>query len=276
MSGGALPNLLVIGAQKAGTTLLHGLLDAQPGVAMSATKELDFFSSERGNWRRGLEWYRGQFDPSADVRGESSPSYTAYPFADGVPERIGTVLGDVRFVYLVRDPIDRLVSALRHAIGTGEERRSAEQVLDGPGLEGTAYVTMSRYAMQLDRYRAAFGDDAVLVIEFGELIADPGAAVARVLAHCGSDAPVAIPERTESNPAADWPVRRAVRRMLPERAARAVLTAGPVRRLDHRLMRPAPRIELTGGRRETLRSLLREDAARLRELTGLELAAWSI
>ena len=93
---GALPNLIVIGAQKAGTTLLHGLLDQQPGVAMSARKELDFFTSESGDRRRGLDWYREQFDPAASIRGESSPSYTAYPFAEGVPERIAAALGELR------------------------------------------------------------------------------------------------------------------------------------------------------------------------------------
>jgi hypothetical protein len=263
---GALPNLLVIGAQKAGTTLLHGLLSAQQGVAMSATKELDFFTSERGNWRRGIDWYRSQFDSAAVVRGESSPSYTAYPFAEGVPERIASVLGEVRLVYVVRDPVDRLLSALRHAIGTGEERRSAAEVLDGPELEGTAYLAMSRYAMQLERYHAVFGPEAVLIVDFGELIAEPGAAVDRVLRHCGHDVPIVVPEQAEKNPAAEWPLRRAVRRVLPEPAARRVFGFTPVRRLDHRLMRPAPRFEFTPGQRARLEALLEGDSSRLREL----------
>jgi hypothetical protein len=273
---GAFPNLLVIGAQKAGTTLLHGLLAAQQGVAMSATKELDFFTSERGNWRRGIDWYRAQFDPAATVRGESSPSYTAHPFAEGVPERIASVLDDVRLAYVVRDPIDRLISSLRHAIGTGEERRTVSQVLDGPELEGTAYIAMSRYAMQLDRYRAVFGPDAVLIVDFAELIANPGAVVGRVLAHTGNEIAVRIPDRIEPNPAADWPVRRAVRRAVPERLARRLLEAPPIRRLDHRLTRPAPRLQITPAQRARLESLLSDDTERLRDLTGMPLAGWSL
>lgn len=276
MSTGALPNLIVIGAQKAGTTLLHGLLDVQPGVAMSKPKELDFFSSERGDaWRRGIGWYREQFDPQAAVRGESSPGYAAHPFAEAVPERIASVIdpNEVRFVYLVRDPVDRVVSALRHAIGTGEERRSAAAVLDGE-LEGTAYLAMSRYAMQLQRYHDVFGPDAVLVVDFDELISDPLRVVGRALAHCGHRIEPIAAGSAEANPAASWPVRRALRRVLPERAVRALLRAQPLPRLDRRLMRPAPPIELSAGQRSRLQGLVADDVTRLRQLTGLALSGW--
>src|SRR6059058_6332030 len=75
---GALPNLIVIGAQKCGTSGLHYYLSLHPEVSMSRPKELNFFIVER-NWPRGTEWYAAHFEPRAIVRGESSPNYTAYP-----------------------------------------------------------------------------------------------------------------------------------------------------------------------------------------------------
>ena len=89
-AGGALPNLVVIGAQKCGTSGLHYHLGLHPEISMSKPKELNFFIEER-NWPRGLDWYRAHFDARATVRGESSPNYTAYPQHLGVPERMHSV-----------------------------------------------------------------------------------------------------------------------------------------------------------------------------------------
>ena len=135
---------------------------------------------------------------------------------------------------------------------------------------------MSRYAMQLERYTNVFGADAVLVADFDELVGDPASVIERVLAHCGHEADVGAAGAGEINPAADWPLRRAARRLLPERAARRLIESPPVRRLDHRLMRPAPRIEAGAEARERLASLVRGDAARLREMTGMPFAGWSV
>src|SRR5438093_10024477 len=99
---GALPNLVVIGAQKCGTSGLHYYLSLHPEISMSRPKELNFFIAER-NWPRGVEWYRRHFDPRAQVRGESSPNYTAFPQHTGVVERLHELLPEPRLVYLIRD-----------------------------------------------------------------------------------------------------------------------------------------------------------------------------
>ena len=70
------PNLLIIGAQKCGTTSLHAYLDLHPDVHMAAEKELDFFIADRA-WRNGADWYAARFRDDAAVRGEASPNYTA-------------------------------------------------------------------------------------------------------------------------------------------------------------------------------------------------------
>ena len=80
---GALPNLVVIGAMKCGSTSLHHYLDAHPAVSMSDHKELNFFYRPQ-RWQRGADWYRGHFDSTALVRGESSVNYTKSPAASSV------------------------------------------------------------------------------------------------------------------------------------------------------------------------------------------------
>src|SRR6059058_1737729 len=83
----ALPNLLVIGGLKCGTTSLHHYLNLHPEVAMSRPKELNFFVAEL-NWPLGRDWYAGHFEPGAPVRGESSPHYTNRPAFAGVSQRM--------------------------------------------------------------------------------------------------------------------------------------------------------------------------------------------
>ena len=91
-----LPNFLVIGAMKAGTTSLYHYLRDHPQVFMPDTKEVNFFNPLR-NWRHGVSWYEEQFRAApaeALAVGEASTSYTKYPWVKDVPERITSVLGD--------------------------------------------------------------------------------------------------------------------------------------------------------------------------------------
>lgn len=107
----SLPNLLVIGAMKAGTSSLHDYLNQHPDIFMSEKKELDFFVEERA-WKNGIDWYKKQFGCSDVIyKGESSQDYSKCHWWPGVPSRIKSVLGDnVKFIYIIRNPMDRIYS----------------------------------------------------------------------------------------------------------------------------------------------------------------------
>lgn len=163
---GADPNLIVIGGLKCGTTSLHHYLGAHPEIAMSRPKELNYFVAEL-NWAMGAEWYRSHFDPDAAVRGETSPHYTNRPRAEGVAERMAASLGsDVRLVYMVRDPIERLLSHYGHSVSGGYEDRPLEEAIASPGC---AYITRSLYWFQLEPYLEAFGPDQILIVSQNRL-----------------------------------------------------------------------------------------------------------
>jgi hypothetical protein len=182
---GALPNLIVIGGLKCGTTSLHHYLNLHPEIAMSRPKELNFFVEEL-NWELGRDWYASHFSPATEVRGESSPHYTNLPRFEGVAERMRQLLGaEARVVYMVRDPIDRMLSHYLHNAGGGYETRPMEQVLADPD---NAYVARSRYAMQLEPYLSEFGDERVAIVSREELKDDRAATMRRVFAFVGVDA----------------------------------------------------------------------------------------
>ncbi len=179
----ALPNVVVIGGLKCGTTSLHHYLNLHPQVEMSRPKELNFFVAEL-NWPLGVDWYATHFRSSAPVRGESSPHYTNRPRFAGVAERMRSLLSEPRVIYMVRDPIDRMLSHYLHNVGGGYEDRG---LVDALGDPDTSYVARSRYAFQLEPYLEALGPDRIEIVAREELKQDRRAVMSRVFAFLGVD-----------------------------------------------------------------------------------------
>jgi hypothetical protein len=151
---------------------------------MSQVKELDFFATE-SNWKLGEQWYERQFDAAGDALaiGEASTSYAKYPMHGGVPERISKMLPEVRLVYLVRHPIERLRSQYLHQSLHGIERRPIERAV----LEDPNYVDFSRYALQIERFLEYFPLEQMLVIKSEDLRQNRRPTVDRALKFIGVD-----------------------------------------------------------------------------------------
>ena len=145
---------------------MHNYLDAHPEISMSRQKELNFFSFDR-HWRRGEDWYDHHFSSTAAIRGESSPSYSKFPKVPHVPGRIKKVIPSARFIYLVRDPVARIVSHYMHLRDGGTEKRSLDEALSQ--FDGNQYVDCSRYHMQLQQYLDHFGQSQILVVSVEEM-----------------------------------------------------------------------------------------------------------
>jgi hypothetical protein len=273
----ALPTLIVIGAQKCGTSALHAYLGAHPEVSMSSPKELDFFIAEK-NWHRGLHWYGRHFDGARAVRGESSPNYTAYPIWKDVPERMTTVVPDAKFIYLVRDPLARMASHWIHNWALRREMRMPAAAI----REDPTYLTRSRYMFQLERYVGAFPPGRILVLDQRDLRHRRYETLDRVFRFLGVDPGFRSPALdVEIN--STRPKRRisavgaAVDRRLRRTALRDKVPAGAIPRLEAlilggRIEPPDIRAALTPAAME----VLTEDAARLRAFTGLSLDHWSV
>ena len=188
-----LPNFVIIGAQKSGTSSLEQYLRLHPDVAMCAIKEPDFFVEER-NWGRGLAWYESLFDGAGEAVavGEASTSYTMFPHYRGVPERIVETLPEVRLVYLVRNPIERARSDYLHyrfpVRGRATEHVVAERRPIGQALlENEIYLDTSRYAMQLEQYLDLVPRERILIITTDSLATDRIQTMRKVFAFIGVD-----------------------------------------------------------------------------------------
>lgn len=179
-----LPNFIIIGGLKCGTTSIHHYLGLHPEIQMSKPKELNFFVTEQ-NWDLGLDWYASRFDDRFPVRGESSPHYTNLPRFGGAAERIREHCPDARLLYMVRDPIKRILSHWVHATGAGYETRSLEATLADPE---SGYVRRSQYWMQLQPYLKLFPHEQIAVIAQEELQREREATMRRAFEFAGVDA----------------------------------------------------------------------------------------
>ena len=165
-----LPNLIVIGAMKSGTTSLHHYLNLHPEIQMSRQKELNFFVEDQ-NWQRGVDWYKSHFSAGAKVRGESSPMYSNFPIWEGVPQRMASVIPDAKIIYLVRDPVERIVSQYTHFYADQIDSRSFAKAL--ATLPGNIYINRSRYFFQISQYLEFFPSENILIVTSESLSQKP-------------------------------------------------------------------------------------------------------
>lgn len=156
-----LPNFVVIGTTKGGTTSLYEYLRTHPDIFLPATKEPRFFTVE-DNWHRGVEWYKSNFDAAAGETavGEVSPCYTLYPALSGVPERMARLIPNARLVYVVRQPIERMCSHYLEHVAHGRQRRPITEAL----WEDQRYIYGSCYTLQIERFLEYFPREQLLVV----------------------------------------------------------------------------------------------------------------
>jgi hypothetical protein len=176
-----LPNFVVIGAMRSGTTSLYKYLQVHPEVFMPR-KEIHFFDRR---WDRGLDWYRSRFDGWAGqpAVGEATPSYLADPVAI---DRMAAVIPGTRLVAILRDPVDRAYSHYWMERARGRERRSFEQavaderagVVDPGRADRADYLARGRYLPQLEAVCERFPRDRLTVLVFDDLRDRPTATYA--------------------------------------------------------------------------------------------------
>jgi hypothetical protein len=180
------PDFVIIGAMKSATSTLHEQLAANAGFFMSRPKEPSFFSDD-AIWARGLGWYASLFAaaPAGALKGESSTHYTKLPTHPLTLERLAASVRTRRFVYVMRHPVERLVSHYVHEWSRGVYREPIDEAVDlRPEL-----VSYGCYARQLAPWIERFGSAAILPVFLERMTAAPDAELARIarfLGHTGT------------------------------------------------------------------------------------------
>jgi hypothetical protein len=171
---GGLPDFIIIGAQKCGTTYLFHLLGRHPHVKPSSKKEVHYFDT---NFDLGLDWYRTHFPPPLEyeegqraITGEASPYYLSHPQA---AERAAEVVPRAKLIVLLRNPVDRAYSHYHARVGRQRETLGFEEAIEADwnilkqddGHRRTSYLSRGVYVDQLRNWHDYFEREQMLILK---------------------------------------------------------------------------------------------------------------
>ncbi|MEI2779552.1 MAG: sulfotransferase [Tetrasphaera sp.] len=295
---GRLPDFLVIGAFKSGTTSLAQFLGAHPQIFMPWLQEPNFFAYEHADeggsarpevdrtsvYKRHRTRTRAQYEslfeeaPPGAVIGECSPEYMRSPYASG---RIAAELPNAKLLAILRNPIERAFSDYQAFVRDSLERATfAEAIKRAPGVEpGSQYVMTGFYGRQLKPYFETFGKDQVKVILNEDLRVGAGEKLDEVCHFLGVDP---LPDAAElmsqlnvsgrprnAAVALAYKLRRVSRPwakpIVPERLQRGV---------DSLLASGLKRETVSASVRADLIGVYREDIELLQSLIDRDLSSW--
>ncbi|MCW2498203.1 sulfotransferase [Jatrophihabitans sp.] len=240
-----LPDFLVIGAPKAGSTAIHAALVQHPQLFGTVPKEPKFFLTDGraprrqeqrgpGDWHSAQEWvwqrarYEQLFDaaPPGTLKGESTPFYL---WDRAAHLRIKAAVPDVKLIAAIRDPVDRAYSNWTHLWADGLETepdflraclREPERIAQGYA-PFWRYLELSRYGEQLEHLFSVFDRSQVFVLRYRDLVDAPAATLDAITGFLGVEQGVisTVPSSNVSSWAGNSAVDRSLRRGIRAGAA---------------------------------------------------------
>lgn len=198
-----MPDFLIIGAQKCGTTSLYVYLTQHPQILPAAQKELHFFDF---NYAQGIDWYLSQFPAKINEKitltGESSPYYIFHPHT---PQRVKQLFPNIKLIVLLRNPVERTWSHYHHEVRWGFETLDFEAAIDRETerLSGElekmradpnyysfnhqhyTYLSRGIYVDQLQAWMELFPRNQFLILNSEEFYANPAATLKQTLDFLG-------------------------------------------------------------------------------------------
>lgn len=271
---------IVIGAMKAGTTTLFERLGTHPRVARSEPKEPGFFSRD-ANWNQGADWYRERWPADLDgrVRLEATTGYTMLPRFPETFDRMSAYLDEqgleARFVYSLRDPIERIRSHLTHWLAGNQDAKLFDH--DRGAMSGHV-LGISMYARQLDAFRERFDRSQLKLVRFAELAEDTEAVLADVASFLDLD-----PDRLGEGEAVHNPSTEKYRKSRAWEVAETlgldrltdVLPEDVLEQVRGSLGDPIEaKIELDEAKRRSYLRALAADLERLRDVHDVAIDGW--
>lgn len=285
-----LPDFLIVGASRAGTSTLHHILRSSGQVHMPADKELHFFSDDR-RFIRGMEWYESQLgEGSGQIVGEASPPYFhrgilldskgkhKWREDDDAPARAVAMLPNAKIVISLRNPVHRAQSQFWKSVWQGRETASnfdqavIEELVGErpPQRTPLCWLHKNTYSVHVSRWLELFGQDRVLLLTFERWTRDPGESMGRLEQFLDLPADC-LPREVK---AVDH--RNSGRHLLPGmrlviRLGRRVrLVRSFVRRFGTRSGYP----EVSPKTAKDLQDYFRRDVEQLEQFTGCDFSIW--
>jgi hypothetical protein len=276
---GRLPDFIIVGATKAGTTSLDFYLSLHPEIHMARPKEPRFFIEAEepfGRWSRGLDWYRSLYNSNKAVCGETSPTYATWPYREGVMEKMAMVVPEAKIVFLVREHFSRLRSSyLMNVRYRGLESSFQDFVQSSPWA-----VASSLYGMQIQNILRFYPLDRVCIMESDSLENRREWTLEKMFGFLGVDTKFSSPLFRHRRHDSRWHI-------YPNAIGRKILRSRASRKFEEKLpsaffyhFRNAlnllfadkkPRLDLDAELEKKISEDFQKDTLELRKLTGLPL-----
>lgn len=296
--GKRVPDLLLIGAAKCGTTSLARIMAGHPEVFLPEEKEIRYFSREE-YFRQGVDFFDKKYRAASDgqVLCDASPQYLFYheKVVPRIIELYGEQAADLRFIVMLRNPADRAYSAYWQGLRFGVESRSFEEAIAAEneaayktqytenGQTAGAYTIASTYASQLKPWFAQFKREQFLVLLFEGFKADSEAAVAQALAFAGCTSQADLSENMKVHNKASVPknkavndlvyhdsaLKRAFKALVPEKARKRIKDA--INRQNQQEIDYQP---MQAATRAALMQQFEPEIAELEQMLGRSLDVW--
>lgn len=159
-------NFIIIGAQKSGTSSLSHQLAQHPKICFCKVKEPHYFSRNK-DCAKSINKYHKLFNPEKNqICGEASTSYTFSPINIDTPARLYEYNPEMKLIYIMRDPVERIKSHYIHRYAKGTGEKSSHKGI----LNNSHYVNVSRYGMQIENYLEIFPRENLLLLVFEEFL----------------------------------------------------------------------------------------------------------
>lgn len=274
-----LVDFAIIGAQKCGTTSLAAQLAAHPSICFCEKKEPEYFFRVE-NWEAGIEGYHRLYEPGeGQICGEASTMYTGLPESQGTSSRLFEYNPNLKLIYIMRQPVERVISNYSHDLVRGFVRSQPETAI----FEDPGYISRSRYAVQIRPYLELFPRENILLMMFEEYIANQSRALEQIAVLLGisadafaatasADRHKSVGQRYPKNPAI-----RAVVKSSAFKAVRPIVAASirkPIRRLLTNELDEKP--HFSPALRQAIWRFVEDDVRGVEELLGRRLDVWRL
>ena len=281
-----LPNFICPGAQKAATSTLYHVLKQHPDIYLPKRKETHFFDREE-RFSQGLDWYQEQYYGDAageKIIGDITPEYMYLPH---IPRRIYDCLGaDIRFVFMLRNPVDRAFSHYQMSVRRGWEDQplakavgmEEARIAEGPAQRRNfSYIGRGFYAAQIKGFMALFPRENMQFILFEDFVRHTPETTGEIIRFLGLN-PCPMDYQIKTNIA--WEprhplitkVKKAVRAWMPDRFKQYI--PDHMKRTWLNLDKKDSKKKLDPAQRTQLLQLYADDIKNLEDLIGRDLSSW--
>lgn len=269
---------MIIGAQKCGTTSMAAQLAAHPRICFCREKEPGYFHKTE-DWREGLEQYHSLYNPlPGQICGEASTYYTFFPEFRNTPQRLFDYNPDLKLIYVMRQPVERIISHYAHNFVREIDTRPPDEAV----FQSPEYLNRSRYAVQIRPYLQLFGPDNVKLVLFEEYTDDQVETLRRLSTFLDIDpTPFESVDTTPQHQTVGQPYIKyeALRNFTGTEAfqkLRNVVPAAIRQPIRHRLLsnKISEKPAFSDETKEALWRLLEDDVRAIEEMLGYRLDAW--